>query len=61
MIETNYSRAWLQFRKSEEFKRTADAMEKKGIKQRYASNILRTAFEAGWNASGVKIYIIKQP
>lgn len=45
---TNYANAWLQFRKSDEYKRVWTILSKTGIKQRYANNILRVAFDSGW-------------
>lgn len=53
---TNYRKAWIDFRKSEEYKQACDMLKQYGVKQRYASNILRSAFEAGWGNR--KIYFV---
>lgn len=45
---TNYRQAWIAFRKSKEYLSCYEAMKAKGIKQRYANNILLSAFVAGW-------------
>lgn len=54
-IKTNYQNAWIAFRKSDEYKRCWEIMKKKGHGQRYANNILRVAFDAGW--ANRKIFI----
>jgi hypothetical protein len=45
---TNYYVTWIKFRKSKEYKRLWDIIKKHGHGQRYANNILRQAFDAGW-------------
>ena len=56
---TNYRKAWIEFRKSNEYLSCYEAMKAKGIKQRYANNILKTAFAAGWGDK--KIYQLTAP
>lgn len=55
---TNYSKAWYQFKKTELYQAASNAMKSRGIKQPYRDNILRTGFQAGWNATGAEIKII---
>lgn len=58
ITKTNYSESWLAFRKSDEYKRVWDILKKHGYKpnqQRYANNLLREVFNAGWGNK--KIYI----
>lgn len=52
---TNYRRAWLDYKETPGYKKSADALTKKGIQQPYADNIIQNCFAAGWRASGVKI------
>lgn len=52
---TNYAKAWNAFIDSSEYRASVDAMVAAGMKQPYVDNILRSAFEAGWNATGKKI------
>jgi hypothetical protein len=47
-MKTNYWHSWQAFRRTEEYKRVYEVLKSKGIKQRYANNILRVAFDAGW-------------
>lgn len=47
-MTTNYRKAWNDWRKTEEYKNTIDAMQKQGIPFRYANNILNISFAAGW-------------
>lgn len=56
---TNYRQAWLDFRKTKDYKDLSESMKKQGIRQPYRNNIIQQAFAAGWNASGVKIEFIK--
>lgn len=58
-MKTNYSQAWLKFRKSDDYKRLMEVMKKQGIKQPYSSNILKLAFAEGWRATDKEIIIIK--
>lgn len=55
---TTYRKAWLEFKKSEDYKTSSDALKRKGIIQPYRDNILMNAFAAGWNATGTEIKII---
>ncbi len=57
-LTTNYREAWLTYRKSVEYKISIDAMKAQGINQPYSSNILKSAFAAGWSATGQTIFII---
>lgn len=47
-MKTNYWLAWIEFKKSDEYRTTYESMKNKGIKQRFANNMLRVAFDAGW-------------
>lgn len=58
-FNTNYRQAWNDFRKSEDYASANNALKWSGIKQPYRDNILKTAFAAGWNATGKKIKQIK--
>lgn len=58
-MKTNFSEAWLNFRRSKEYKNTCFVLKQQGIKPPYSGNILKNAFAAGWNASGIKIEIIQ--
>lgn len=59
-MKTNYSEAWLKFRKSEHYKNLMGTLASAGIKFRYRNNILRFAFDAGWKATNTKIMEIKE-
>lgn len=52
---TNYREAWLAYRRSGAYFSAVLDLKAKGIQQPYSSNILQSAFAAGWRASGVKI------
>lgn len=52
---TNYSKAWEAFKATKEYHRAMTSMFEKGIINPYSQNILRIAFEAGWNATNTKI------
>lgn len=54
---TNFSQAWVDFRKSTEYRNAWESMKAKGFKQRYANNVLWVAFSAGW--ADRKIFILK--
>lgn len=56
---TNFREAWLNYRRSDEFRQTVETMKKQGIRQPYAQNILLHAFTKGWNAAGSEIKIIE--
>lgn len=58
-MKTNYAQAWNEFIESQEHTRCVNEMMKHGMKQPYIDNILRIAFDDGWNASGVKIVVIE--
>lgn len=55
---TNYRKAWLDYRKTNGYKELSTVLKNQGIKQPYRNNIIESAFAAGWNASGVKIEFI---
>jgi hypothetical protein len=55
---TNYRKAWLDYRRTDDFKNSDEALKAKGIKAFYRRNILMSAFAAGWNATGKKIKFI---
>lgn len=52
---TNYSKAWHDFKKTKEYKSLSAALKKQGFKQPYRDNVIRIAFSAGWNATGIVI------
>lgn len=52
---TTYRYAWIQYKKSEDYKIASEVMKSNGIKQPYRDNILMEAFRAGWLATGKKI------
>jgi hypothetical protein len=58
MATTNYRKAWLDFRATNDYKRAVDLLNSKGMKQPYIDNWLMSVFAAGWNATGTKIIII---
>lgn len=45
---TNYRKAWIEWKKTPEYKSTSETLKAKGIKQPYRDNILISAFSAGW-------------
>lgn len=58
---TNYRQAWIEFRRSKEYLSCYESMKLNGIKQRYANNILQSAFAAGWgNKEIVQVNTAKQ-
>lgn len=57
---TNYREAWNKYRKSEEYTSLMESLKLHGIRQPYRSNIVKQAFAAGWNASGIGNEIIKR-
>jgi hypothetical protein len=48
----------LDYRRTDDFKNSDEALKAKGIKAFYRRNILMSAFAAGWNATGKKIKFI---
>ena len=44
-----YRKAWIFYKKSPDYKRSSNALKKRGIKQPYRDNILQSAFAEGWN------------
>lgn len=45
---TNFRKAWIEFKKTKEYKSTSESLRNYGVKQPYRDNILRVAFDAGW-------------
>jgi hypothetical protein len=48
-MKTEYSQAVDEWKESREYKASLLTLTNKGIKEKYAHNILLCAFEAGWN------------
>lgn len=59
--KTNYSMAWGKFSTTSEYGRLYRALLERGMHQPFIDNVLRGAFEAGWNATGTKIEIVDIP
>lgn len=53
-FKTNYYDEWIKYRKSDVYKRHWEILKKYGHKQRYANNLLKEVFNAGWGDK--KIY-----
>lgn len=51
--KTLYAMYWAEFKKTNEYTSCLEAMILKGHKQPYIDNILRTAFDAGYNCPKV--------
>jgi hypothetical protein len=49
-FQTSYSKAWDEYLESDDYVKSWKVLSAKGIKQPYLDNILRGAFDAGWNA-----------
>ena len=47
---TPYSKEWDAFKKTIDYKKCVAAMKKSAMRQPYIDNILRLAFDAGWNS-----------
>jgi len=60
MAITNYRKAWLDFRKTDDFKDLDETLKNMGHKAFHRRNILMNAFAAGWNATGKKITLTKK-
>lgn len=58
-MKTNYSEAWLNYRRSKDYRKTREVMKVQGIKQPCSYNILKNVFAKGWNATGIKIVIFE--
>lgn len=52
---TNYRKAWIEYKKTQDYKNCSDALKKVGVKQPYRDNILMNAFGAGWLSTNTKI------
>lgn len=59
MTITNYRKAWVDYKKTEEYKAISKELKSKGIKQPYRDNIIQGAFSAGWNATETEIRFLK--
>jgi hypothetical protein len=55
---TNYRRAWLEYKKTQDYKNSSNSLKVAGIKQPYRDNILMNAFGAGWLSTNTKIDFI---
>ena len=56
-FRTNYSEAWIKYRKSEAYKRHWEILRSYGCEhnqQRYANNLLREVFNEGWGNKKIK-------
>lgn len=51
-----YRKAWIEYKKTNDYKRSSDALKAKGIKQPYRDNILQSAFAIGWSAGTDQYY-----
>lgn len=47
---TPYAQAWKNYRQTADYLKSEAALINKGINQPYADNILRSAFDAGYNS-----------
>lgn len=54
-VITTYRFAWIEFKKTQDYKGMSSEMKRKGILQPYRDNMIMNAFAAGWNATGKKI------
>jgi hypothetical protein len=51
---TEYAKAWKAFTENDEYARCIRNLYQKGVINPYSTNILRTAFDAGWNSKTKK-------
>ena len=51
---TNFRKAWIDFKKTEQYKSTSESLKKYGVNQPYRDNILRVAFDAGWGNRNIR-------
>lgn len=58
-METNYYKAWKEFKKTSDFKKAIKVMEEYSITKPYNENLLNIAFSAGWNATNIETKIIE--
>ncbi len=56
---TNYALALKKYKTSDGYDAALKILMDAGIKEPYAGNVLRCAFDEGWHASGVKIVQVK--
>lgn len=57
---TNYYMAWRKFRQSNDYRVAKELMVEKGFKPKYAGNVLRLAFDAGWGNRKINFIHPKQ-
>lgn len=48
---TNYRKAWIDYKKTDQYKTISANLKAAGIKQPYRDNIIQTVFGAGWQRS----------
>jgi hypothetical protein len=53
-LMTSYSRIWAEFTKGNQYASCVKTLSEKGMVQPYIDNILRTAFDAGYNSNRYK-------
>jgi hypothetical protein len=58
-MQTNYSKSWEDFKETKEYFEVDRILSNAEISMPYRQNIIQNIFQAGWNASGVEIEIIK--
>lgn len=59
-MTTSYSQAWSEHKSTKEYKENVRFLKELGMKQPYVDNFLQNVFDAGWNASKVVIFNLKQ-
>ena len=52
---TNYRKKWIDFKKTDTYKRISENLKDKNITQPYRDNIMQEVFAAGWWAADGKI------
>lgn len=45
---TNFRKAWVEFKKTDAYKKASTNLKNYGVKQPYRDSILRVGFVAGW-------------
>jgi hypothetical protein len=51
VLVTHYSQSWTEFKEGDDYARCVKTLSGKGMVQPYIDNILRTAFDAGYNST----------
>lgn len=54
IIQDNYRKAWIDFKKSEEYKEPERTLKLHGVPPYYRDSVLKIAFTAGWIAAKTK-------